>query len=199
MFNELKVIQASRDLLDAIYGEWWREDSNFKGTPGRMMRSYREILGSEDPNSRTNQISKCFKSTFPSEHNSIIFAPNIKTHSMCPHHMLPVSYTMTIAYLPKEKGTVLGASKLERVARILSARAVLQEDLTVQIARTINEYLVPEGVAVVTSGVHDCMRCRGIKSQGTFELSHMIGAFKDNPETRSEFFSLMQLAEMRRK
>ena len=190
---------AIKNLLKSIYGVLWMEDKNLKDTPKRVVRSYQEILKYENYKDRQSAISKCFKSIFPSEHSSLIFAPNIITHSMCPHHLLPVSYNMTIAYIPQKNGFVLGASKLERVARILSARAVLQEDLTNDISRTLNAWIKPIGVAVVTSGVHDCMRVRGIKTQGSFEVSVMSGSFKENKETRSEFFSLMGLAELRRK
>ena len=193
------IKKATENLLTAIYGEKWRIDPNFKNTPERVTRSYAEILAYEDERLKNLALRKCFQSTFPSEHDSIIFAPNIVTHSMCPHHMLPVTYNMTIAYIPKKGGRVVGASKLERVARILSARAVLQEDLTKEISDIISASLSPLGVAVVTSGVHDCMRVRGIKTNGSFEVSSMTGSFKDNESTRAEFFSLMQLAEMRRK
>lgn len=193
-----KAMYAIQDLLTAIYGEYWRVDPNFEGTPARVVKSYQEILKYEDHHEKREAIKKCFSKIFPSKHESIIFAPNITTHSMCPHHLLPVTYNMTIAYIPKKNGDVVGASKLERVARILSARAVLQEDLTNDIAQAISEYLTPLGIAVVTSGVHDCMRVRGIKTKGTFEVSTMRGAFKDNEETRAEFFSLMSLALRRR-
>ncbi len=193
------IKKATENLLTAIYGEKWKIDPNFTNTPSRVSRSYAEILAYEDEDQKNIALHNCFQSTFPSEHNSIIFAPNIVTHSMCPHHMLPVTYNMTIAYIPKKGGHVVGASKLERVARILSARAVLQEDLTKEISDTINKALLPLGVAVVTSGIHDCMRVRGIKTKGSFEVSSMSGSFKENESTRAEFFSLMQLAEMKRR
>ena len=193
------VEKATEDLLTAIYGEKWKIDPNFTNTPGRVSRAYAEILQYEDIDQRNLALNKCFQATFPSDHDSIIFAPNIIAHSMCPHHLLPVSYNMTIAYIPKKGGHVVGASKLERVARILAARAILQEDLTDEISKVLNTALLPQGVAVVTSGVHDCMRVRGVKSKGSFEVSSMTGAFKDNESTRAEFFSLMQLAEMKRR
>ena len=193
------AIKSVRMLLTSIFGSSWDEDPNLKDTPERVFRSYKEILKYQNINDREEAVKKCFNSIFPSTHDSIIFAPNITTHSMCPHHLLPVTYNMTIAYIPSKNGNVIGASKLERIARIFSARAVLQEDLTNDISRIINEYLDPTGVAVVTSGVHDCMRVRGVKTQGSFEVSMMLGAFKDNKETRAEFFNLMHLAELRRK
>lgn len=197
--QEEEIIEGVKQLMYGLFGAYWETDANFKDTPNRVMRSYQEILMYEDHFKRQDAISKCFQSTFSSYKSSLIFAPNITTHSMCPHHLLPVAYNMTIAYIPQENGTVLGASKLERVARILSSRAVLQEDLTNDIVRVITDYIKPLGVAVVTSGKHQCMISRGIKTQGSFEVSVLTGSFKDNESTRSEFFSLMQLAELRRK
>jgi len=198
--NIKKVIKATENLLTAIYGTTWGIDPNFVGTPERVSRSYGEILKYEDPEIRNQEIKKCFQSTFPSKNTSkMIFAPNIIAHSMCPHHMLPVSYNLTVAYIPSNDGKVVGASKLERVSRILAARAILQEDLTDEISDIINKELKPLGVAVVASGIHDCMRVRGVKSIGSFEVSSMTGSFKENESTRSEFFSLMNLAELRRR
>lgn len=193
------VKKATENLLTVIYGEKWKVNPNFINTPERVSRAFSEILEYEDEDLKNLAIRKCFQSTFPSIHDSIIFSPGIVTHSMCPHHLLPVTYNMTIAYIPKKGGHVIGASKLERVARILSARAVLQEDLTKEISDTITTALSPQGVAVVTSGSHQCMKVRGIKSKGSFEVSDMTGAFKENESTRAEFFALMQLAEMKRR
>jgi len=198
--NNKEIVRATEDLLTAIYGLNWHVDPNFIGTPERVARSYGEILQYENSEIRNQEIKKCFKSTFPSKNTSkMIFAPNIIAHSMCPHHMLPVSYNLTVAYIPSDTGSVVGASKLERVSRILAARAILQEDLTDEISDTINKELKPLGVAVVVSGIHDCLRVRGVKSIGSFEVSSMTGSFKENESTRSEFFSLMHLAELRRR
>ena len=155
--NNKEIVRATEDLLTAIYGLNWHVDPNFIGTPERVARSYGEILQYENSEIRNQEIKKCFKSTFPSKNTSkMIFAPNIIAHSMCPHHMLPVSYNLTVAYIPSDTGSVVGASKLERVSRILAARAILQEDLTDEISDTINKELKPLGVAVVVSGIHDC-------------------------------------------
>lgn len=193
------VKKATENLLTAIYGEKWKTDPNFIDTPDRVTRAYAEILQYEDEDQRNLALNKCLKSSFPSNYEPLIFAPNIVAHSMCPHHMLPVTYNMTIAYIPQNDSNVIGASKLERVARILAARAILQEDLAKEIADVLTDTLKPLGIAIVASGIHDCMKVRGIKSSGSFELSHMTGAFKENESTRAEFFSLMQLAEMRRR
>jgi len=197
--QQKEIIAGIEQLMHGLFGACWKKDANFKGTPERVMRAYQEILEYQDYHKKSTALKKCFESMFPSKHSDIIFAPNITAFSMCPHHLLPVTYNMTIAYIPSKKGNVIGASKLERVARIIAADAILQEDLTHNIAQVISEYLTPEGVAVVTSGVHDCMRVRGIKTQGTFEVSTMRGSFKDNIDTRAEFYSLLQLAELRRK
>lgn len=187
-----QAISAIEDLLTAIYGENWYKDPNLAATPFRVVRMYNELLLYEEKQKRVDAVFDELSKQFPSKHDSLIFATGIKSFSMCPHHFLPVSYTMTIAYIPKkDNGFVVGASKLERAVRILSARAVLQEDLTNDIADNIENFLNPQGVAVLVSGEHDCMRVRGVKSCGKFETSEMRGSFKDNPETRMEFFQLL--------
>lgn len=188
---------AIEQLLTAIYGKEWQDDKNFTGTPERVARAYSELLRYERTDKRADALQHTLKTTFPSTHTSMIFAPGITVSSMCPHHLLPVRYSITIGYIPAKDGFVLGASKLERVARILGARAILQEDLTNEIADVIETRIKPSGVAVVVSGIHDCMTVRGIKGRGSFETSEMRGGFKDNKETREEFFDLLKISFMR--
>lgn len=183
--------KSVRILLSSIYGESWKEDPNMQGTPERMVKMYSELLEYSDSGKREEAIKECFEKSFPSIYDNMIFKTGIETVSMCPHHFLPVEYTMTIAYIPSSDGMVVGASKLERIARILSKRAVLQETLTHEIASTFWSFLQPQGVAVVVSGIHGCMKFRGIKSPGSFETSEMKGSFRDNPDTRMEFFQLL--------
>lgn len=190
--NIAKATVAVEGLLESIYGEEWYDNPNLADTPRRVVSMYEELLAYEDKAEVSARLYDIFAKQFPSKHDSLIFATDIRTFSMCPHHFLPVKYNITISYIPKKNnGFVVGASKLERAARVLSARAVLQEDLTNDIANAIEQFLEPQGVAVLMSGYHDCMTCRGVKSTGSFETSEMRGSFKDNPDTRMEFFQLL--------
>jgi GTP cyclohydrolase I len=180
-------------ILDGITEQGsWISNPNFKETPERVVRAYVEILSGMEKTS--DQIQEVLGKSFPSEYNdNMIFSSDIRTVGMCPHHLMLVKYNITIAYIPdKNAGLVIGASKLARVASILSARPVLQEDLTSDIAWMLEEKIHPMGVAIVISGRHDCMQSRGIRQdRATFETSQMTGNFRSQPETRAEFFSLL--------
>jgi GTP cyclohydrolase I len=182
-------------ILSSIYGDSWRHDLNLKDTPKRIYRAWQEFLEYEDKSRRENRIAEIFSKKFPTEFTDLIFTPNINVVSMCPHHFLPVTYNITVAYIPSDDGYVLGASKLYRLSETLAKRAILQETLTHEIGKTLHKHLKPLGVAVVISGKHGCMITRGIKNNGTFETSRMTGAFIENSETRSEFFSLLSMAK----
>ena len=115
---------------------------------------------------------------------------DIRFESHCEHHMVPIIGKLHIGYLPSNR--VVGISKLARVAETYAKRLQIQEKLTAQIANCIDEVLQPKGVAVVIEAQHECMTTRGIHKTGvTMMTSRMLGAFRDNPETRREFLSLI--------
>lgn len=166
-------------------------DPNFKETPYRVAYYYAEIAdGLLNLDSR---IECLFDAKFPTTYTGIIHCSGIEVYSLCPHHLLPVRYKIDIGYIPGESTKmVIGASKLSRLADLLAKRPVLQEDLTDNIADSLIKNIDPLGVAVVVRGEHLCMKMRGIKqSESKFHTSVMYGSFKDNPETREEFFHLM--------
>ena len=192
MYSEL-IVEGVRLILDGITEDLemdWRTDPNFTETPERVARAYQEILFGVD---RTKEkVVRVLEKSFPSRYENIIFSSGIETVSMCPHHLMLVKYKIAVGYIPAKDGQVVGASKLARVATILSARPVLQEDLTSDISEALESRIHPMGVAVVISGCHDCMCTRGVKqSSATFETSSMTGIFKSQAETRAEFFSLL--------
>ncbi len=195
---EMKIPDLSNcfsDILDIMYGNKWTNDPNFKETPLRIAKAWAELLCYEDDAARILAIEECVKKIFPTKHEDLIFAPNIIAFSMCPHHFLPVEYNITIGYIPNKEGKeayAIGSSKLERISRILAARAIIQEDLTHEIADILQTSLRTSSVAVLTSGTHGCMRCRGIRGHGTFEISTLRGAFKENEATRMEFLLLQK-------
>jgi len=167
-------------------------DENFRDTPKRVARAYREIFAGLK--NTEEQIDSILATSFPSEgYESMIFCPDVISFSMCPHHFLPVEYQTTIAYIPSKEGRVLGASKLARIIDVLSQRPVLQETLTQDIVKAF-EKIKPIGSAVVVSGTHFCMKMRGIKKQTSYETSAMSGIFMDDPAARKEFFDLLQLS-----
>lgn len=169
-------------------------DPNFIGTPDRFARSMSEFFWSKKKIKK--HLKKVVAVEFPTSdgkrYDGMIFKKNIRLYTFCPHHILPVTLDCHIGYIPGKKGLVAGASKLTRIADILSKRMVLQETLALDIANFIENKMKAEGVAVVISGIHDCMRMRGIKQQNaTYDTPIMRGAFKTNKATRDEFFHLI--------
>jgi GTP cyclohydrolase I len=104
--------------------------------------------------------------------------------------MVPIIGRAHVAYLPRDR--VVGISKLVRLVEIYAKRLQIQEVLTAQIADTINEVLKPKGVAVIIEAAHQCMTTRGIKKPGVVTVtSRMIGCFRTDPATRSEFIAML--------
>ena len=165
------------------------DDVNFKDTPKRVSRALIEIFSGV--NETEEQVNNILSTAFPSNgQNSIIMVQNIKTYSMCPHHLLPVEYKIDIGYIPSVDGEVLGISKLARLAEVLGKRPVLQESLTNDIVKAL-EKINPDGVMVIVEGRHFCMRMRGVqKDEASVITSSVSGNFKLDLNCRQEFLQL---------
>lgn len=165
-------------------------DKNFEDTPTRVSKSFKEMILS--PNEIQKEMDKIFSKAFPTDYAGIVFVSDIISHSVCPHHLLPVEYNSTIAYIPGEKlKKVIGLSKIIRLSQLLAKQAILQETYTQQIANAFTKIVQSKGTAVVVKGLHNCIRCRGVKSLSPVITSVMEGAFMDSPATREEFFQLL--------
>ena len=198
MFGSPKTLEeAAYVLLQHISHEFGIDlnDPNFKDTPKRIAKSYREILRGSIGTQK--QIDQILATSFPSEgYNDIIFCPEILSFGLCPHHFLPVEYKTSLGYIPGKEGKVLGASKLARIVNILSAQPLMQETVTTEIVKALKT-AKPQGVAVVMSGTHYCMRMRGVKQQSPYATSSMFGQFRDSISTKEEFFELLKHATRR--
>jgi GTP cyclohydrolase I len=127
---------------------------------------------------------------FSEDYDDMVVVRDVNFFSLCEHHLLPFFGRVHVAYLPK--GKVVGLSKVPRVIDAFAHRLQLQERLTRQIAEALNEVLEPNGVAVVIEARHLCMEMRGVEKQDSDTLtSCMLGAFRDDARTRSEFFELI--------
>ena len=127
---------------------------------------------------------------FDVQYDEVVIVRDIEFFSMCEHHMLPFFGKMHVAYLPGEK--VIGLSKIPRIVDVFARRLQIQERLTQQIAETLQELLSPRGVAVICEARHFCMMMRGVEKQHSGAItSAMLGAFRDNKETRTELLSLV--------
>ncbi len=164
------------------------DDPNFLKTPERMARSLAELLCGE--HETEEQIARELGTVFPCRKNGLHLVGPVELFSLCPHHLLPVHYSCFIGYIPRKK--VVGLSKLPRVARILAARAILQEDLIEDIADAIDKHLEPQGVIVKLTGSHDCLRIRGARSDARFTSSAVRGVMYENPAARQEALELIR-------
>lgn len=128
---------------------------------------------------------------FDVSYDEMVIVKDIEMFSLCEHHMLPFFGKVHVAYIPKKK--VIGLSKIARVVNMFSLRLQIQERLTQQIAETIQDAIDPAGVGVVVEARHLCMMMRGVEKQHSSAVtSAMLGAFRDNLQTREEFLSLIQ-------
>lgn len=157
------------------------------GTPDRVARSYNEFFAGywQDPES-------ILRTTFEETegYDEMVVLRNIDYESHCEHHMVPIIGKAHVAYLPNNR--VVGISKLARVVEAYAKRLQIQEKMTAQIAKTINDVLAPKGVAVVVEGDHECMSTRGVhKPDVTMVTSTMLGVFRDDPSTRREFLAFI--------
>ncbi|BFM11881.1 GTP cyclohydrolase I FolE [Simiduia litorea] len=128
---------------------------------------------------------------FPSDSNEMILVKDIELYSMCEHHLLPFIGKAHVAYIPT--GQVVGLSKVARIVDMFARRLQIQEQLTLQIAETIKSVTGAEGVGVIVEAKHMCMMMRGVEKQNSvMKTSAMLGSFRDDPATRTEFLSLVR-------
>ncbi len=128
---------------------------------------------------------------FESDSNEMVLVKNIELYSLCEHHLLPFIGKCHVAYLPK--GKVVGLSKVARIVDMFARRLQIQENLTLQIANTVEEVTEAAGVAVIIEAQHMCMMMRGVEKQNSeMTTSAMLGGFRNNEATRMEFLSLVR-------
>ena len=181
--SQTRVEEAVRTLLT-----WAGDDPNRQGlkeTPARVARAYREWFRGyeEDPEAM-------LKRTFDeiAGYDEIITLRDIPFQSFCEHHLAPITGVAHVGYLPN--GRVVGISKIARVVDTFARRLQIQERLTVQIADVIQKVVQPQGVAVVIKATHGCMTTRGVHNHGAgMVTSRMLGCFRENPATRHEFMT----------
>ena len=130
------------------------------------------------------------EAVFEADSEDMIIVRNIELYSLCEHHLLPFIGKCHVAYLPT--GKVLGLSKVARIVDMYARRLQIQEKLTKQIADAVQEAVNPVGVAVVIEAQHLCMMMRGVEKQNSImTTSSMLGEFRQDMGTRSEFLTLI--------
>lgn len=166
------------------------EDVNREGllkTPQRAAKAYEFLTKgySEDVEKIINNA------VFKSDTSEMVVVKNIELYSMCEHHLLPFIGKCHLAYIPN--GKVIGLSKLARIVDVFARRLQIQENLTHEIAETIQKYTDAVGVGVVIEAQHLCMMMRGVEKQNSvMTTSCILGEMHDDPSTRAEFFSLIK-------
>jgi len=176
--------RSFRDLLEAV-----GEDPERQGlvrTPGRAARAFDFITQGY----RQDLDEMLDAAVFGSDASEIILVKDIELYSLCEHHLLPFIGRAHVAYIPN--GKVIGLSKMARIVDVFARRLQIQENLTTQIADALMKCLQPNGVAVVIEAKHLCMMMRGVEKQNSImKTSCLLGVFKEDARTRSEFLSLL--------
>jgi GTP cyclohydrolase I len=128
--------------------------------------------------------------TFSVCYDEMVVVKDIEFFSLCEHHLLPFFGKAHVAYLPSKK--VIGLSKVARLVNMFARRLQIQERMTSQIAHALDEKIAPQGVGVIIEARHLCMQMRGVEKQhGQAVTSAMLGAFRENKQTRDEFLALV--------
>jgi GTP cyclohydrolase I len=151
---------------------------------GKIAELVREILVQlgENPDREGAMFSVCY--------DEMVVVKDIELYSLCEHHLLPFFGKCHIAYIPNKR--VVGLSKMARLVNMYARRLQIQERLTSQIATAIQEKLSPQGVGVIIEARHLCMVMRGVEKQNSSTTtSAMLGAFRENKQTRDEFLALV--------
>ena len=164
------------------------------GTPSRVARAYEEWFAGYDEDPR-DYLKRTFEEV--AGYDEIVLLRDVRFVSHCEHHMAPIIGRVHIAYLPRNR--VVGISKLIRLVDAFAKRLQVQEKMTAEIASCLDSVLRPYGVAVVVEGTHECMTTRGVRrTDGTMVTSRMLGVFRDQPQTREEFLSAIDLSSAAR-
>jgi len=182
--GEETIADLVRKMLALIGEDPDRE--GLRRTPERFEKAFRYLTSGyrQDPEKLLNgaMFSVCY--------DNMVVVKDIELYSLCEHHLLPFFGKCHVAYIPNKK--VVGLSKIARLVNMYARRLQIQERLTSQIAKAIQEKLAPEGVGVVVEARHLCMVMRGVEKQHSSAMtSAMLGAFRDNKQTRDEFLSLI--------
>lgn len=188
---ESKPSQQDAEAAVRTLMRWAGDDPSREGllgTPNRVVRAYEEFFAGYDTDP-ADMLSRTFEET--DGYDEMVLLRNVTFESHCEHHMVPIIGVAHVAYIPERR--VVGISKLARVVEAFAKRLQIQERLTMQIANTIEAILQPIGVGVVIEAQHQCMTSRGVHKPGVAMVtSCMLGAFRDNPATRSEFLGTLK-------
>ena len=186
------VTQADAEDAVRVLLRWAGEDPAREGlldTPRRVAEAYGDWFSGYREQPR-EFLERTFEEV--AGYDEMIVLRDIEFESHCEHHMAPIIGKAHIGYLPD--GKVVGISKLARVVEAYARRFQVQEKMTAQIARCIQDVLKPRGVGVVVEGAHECMTTRGVHKRGVSMItSKMLGTFREDARTRAEFLAFIDV------
>jgi GTP cyclohydrolase I len=191
------VSQTQAEDAVRVLLRWAGDDPSREGlidTPKRVVNAYKDWFSgyTEDP---AEELRRTFEEV--AGYDEMVVLRDIEFASHCEHHMAPIIGRAHVGYLPTNR--VVGISKLARVVEIFARRLQVQEKLTAQIARCIEDVLAPRGVGVVIDASHECMTTRGVNKTGVSMISsQMLGSFRTDPATRAEFLRFIDIDVARR-
>jgi GTP cyclohydrolase I len=178
------ITDLTRRMIELLGENPDRE--GLRRTPERFEKALRFLTGgyAQDPDKVLNgaMFSVCY--------DEMVVVKDIEVYSLCEHHLLPFFGKCHVAYIPNKK--VVGLSKIPRLVNMFARRLQIQERLTNEIARAIEDKLAPQGVGVIIEARHLCMVMRGVEKQNSQTVtSAMLGVFRENKQTRDEFLALV--------
>ncbi|MBV9157091.1 MAG: GTP cyclohydrolase I FolE [Acidobacteriaceae bacterium] len=182
--SDISIASHIREVLRALGEDPEREGLNV--TPARSEKALRYLTSGY-----TADVDKIVNDAlFDVKYDEVVIVRDIEFFSLCEHHLLPFFGKMHVAYLPDSK--VIGLSKIPRIVDAFARRLQIQERLTQEVAETIQRLVNPRGVGVICEARHFCMMMRGVEKQHSGAItSAMLGAFRNNKETRNELLSLV--------
>ena len=187
--NKAQAEEAVRTLL-----RWAGEDPDREGlleTPKRVVEAYSDWFSGYAIDPRA-YLKRTFEEM--GGYDEMVVLRDIEFESHCEHHMAPIIGRAHVGYLPTTK--VVGISKLARVVDVFARRFQVQEKMTAEIARCINDVLQPRGVGVVVEAAHECMTTRGVHKRGVSMItSKMLGSFRTDARTRAEFLTFIDIRD----
>ena len=185
LLDSVSTQDLYRELLIRI-GEDPTRDGLLR-TPERMEKSMKFLTRGYT----MNLTDVLHQALFDVDYDEMVIVKDIEFFSMCEHHLLPFFGKAHIAYVPD--GKVIGLSKIPRLVDVFARRLQVQERLTRQIGDAITDAIHPQGVAVILEAQHLCMMMRGVEKQHSSAVtSSMLGCFRNEEETRTEFLSLIR-------
>jgi GTP cyclohydrolase I len=179
-----QIPEAIRTLLTEMGED--PDRGGLVGTPDRVRRMYAELTEGY----RTDPESILNGAAFEVDYDEMVVVREIEFYSLCEHHLLPFFGKAHVGYLPR--GRIIGLSKIPRVVDMYAHRLQVQERLTQQVATFLMERLEPKGVGCVIEATHLCTVMRGVRKQeATMVTSSMLGTFRRDARTRSEFLTFI--------